>query len=246
MKSRNVLMLMLIFTGIGYTQNPPANTRNFLQNKYVLERLTGPDQMMMGTVQALPMAPPEVIGSDLLNKYYNQTTFLLQDSALLEGLPSRYYVMRNEFDIKTKMGVRTLKGDRVKSFIWVDSLTNKPQVFVNMKEYVKDDGVPGTGFMQLLCEGKVGLLRHTEVIFKEANYHVALNVGNRDHQFIHKTRLYYLIGNTFRPVPESRKKVIHIFPDRTDQIEKFIRMNQLDPTKEHHLIAIVEYYNALN
>ncbi|MCS6972914.1 MAG: hypothetical protein N2044_03420 [Cyclobacteriaceae bacterium] len=221
-----------------------SSTRNFMQNRYLLERMSSTEQLAMGTVQTLPMAPPEVLGTDLLNRNYNRATFLLNDSSLLEGLPARYYIMRNEFDVKTGQGVRTLKGDRVKSFVWLDSATSKPQVFVNMKEYKRDDGTPGAGFMQILCEGKIGLLKQTEVIFKEANYHVALNVGSRDHQFITKTHLYYLIGSTFRLLP-PKKKMLFLFNDHQAEIQRFVKINELDLTNEYHVQALFDYYNSL-
>lgn len=215
-----------------------------MQNRYTLERLSNPDQLTMGTVQTLPMAPPDVIGTDLLNKNFNRSTFLLNDSSVLEALPARYYIMRNEFDIKTAQGLRTLKGDRVKSFVWIDSATKRPQVFVNMKSYLNQNDVPGTGFMQILCEGKLTLLKQTEVVFKEANYHVALNVGTVDHQFLTKTNFYYLIGNTFQPVP-SRRKVLSVFPDHQAEIQRFVKINQLNLNDEYHLIALFDYYNSL-
>lgn len=223
---------------------PAHSTRNFMQNRYTLERMASNDQLVTGTIQSLPMAPPAVVGTDLLNRNFNRSTFLLNDSSLLEGLPARYYIMRNEFDIKTPYGIRTLKGDRVKSFVWIDSLTRRPQVFVNMKAYSDENGMPGAGFMEILSEGKITLLRQTEVVFKEANYHVALNVGNVDHQFIRKNRFYYLSDNTFRHLP-AKRKITLIFPDHKPEVQRFIMINELDFNDEYHLQALFEYYNSL-
>ncbi len=146
------VFLLLFFWGAGIAVcgQQPASTRTFMQNRYTLERMGDIQQLSAGTVQTLPMAPPDVVGNDVLNTWFNQSTFLLNDSTLLEGLPARYYILRNEFDVKAPQGIRALKGDRVKSFIWRDSLTGKTQVFVNMKEYQGKDGTPGTGFMQIL------------------------------------------------------------------------------------------------
>lgn len=243
------ILFLLIASYYGtLSQSPDKPKRTYIETKYTLERLArlgSDDPTAMGTVQSLPMPPPDVIGSDLLNPYFNVSTFLLNDSSLLSGLPARYYVLRNEFDVKTSSGLRTLRGDRVRSFIWVDSVTKKTEVFVNMKEYMNESGTPGTGFMQILSEGKIGLLKQTEVIFKKANYHVAMNVGNPDHQFIHKTHLYYLIDKTYRPVP-PRKKVLSIFPDHQDALQRFIKINQLDLSSEYHLQLLIDHYNTLN
>jgi hypothetical protein len=202
------------------------------------------DPNALGTVQSLPMPPPDVIGNDLLKPYFSVSTFILNDSTLLSGLPARLYLIRNEFDVKAPIGIRTLRGDRVKSFIWVDSASKKTEVYVNMKEYRSENGIQGAGFMQILSEGKIGLLKQTEIIFKKANYHVAMHVGSPDHQFVRKTHLYYLVDKTFRPVPKA-KRVLSIFPDHHEELQRFIKINQLDLNQEYHLQALTDYYNSL-
>lgn len=242
-----ILALLLANYFSAHSQNPDKPRRTYIETKYTLERLArmgSDDPNALGTVQSLPLPPPEIIGSDLLNTYFNVSTFLLNDSTLLGGLPARYYVMQNEFDVKTPTGLRTLKGERVRSFIWVDSASKKTEVYVNMKEYKSENGTPGTGFMQILSEGKIGLLKQTEIIFKKANYHVAMHVGNPDHQFIRKTHLYYLTDNTFRPVPK-KNKVLSIFPDHQEELQRFIKINQLDLSQEYHLQILIDHYNSL-
>lgn len=225
-------------------QNTSGSTRHFMQNKYLLERMSNPEMLTTGSsVMTLPPAAPTVIGDDLLNPQFQKATFLLNDSSLLEGLPVKYYITRNEFDVKTKAGLRALKGDRVKSFVWIDSATKKPQVFINAREFKRHDGTSGIGFFQLITEGKVGLLKQTEVLFKEADYHVALNVGSLDHKLIKKTRYYYLINNTFTELP--KKKLEFIFPDHRPDVQRFIKINALDLSREDHLQALFGYYNSL-
>jgi hypothetical protein len=237
------IALMLVVCAGAHSQNTSGSTRNFMQNKYLLERMANTDQLLMGTIQTLPPAPPDVVGDDMLNQHFQKATFLLNDSSLLEGLPVKYYITRNEFDVKTKAGLRALKGDRVKSFVWIDSATKRPQVFINAREFKRPDGTQGVGFFQLITEGKVGLIKQTEVIFKEANYHVALNVGSRDHKLIKKTHYYYLINNTFSPLP--KKKLESIFPDHQTDVQRFIKINAIDAAREDHLQALFDYYNSL-
>lgn len=239
--------ILLFFFHGGFSQQAPVNnSRNFMQHRYLLERMSNPEVLLKsgGTVQTLPLRPPDVLGSECLYNYFNLTSFLLNDSSLLEGVPTRYYVLSNEFEIKTKAGLRALKGDKVKSFVWIDSASKRPQYFINMKYFKQENGVPGVGFMQILSEGKITLLKQTEIIFKEANFHVALNVGNRDHEFIRKTNLYYLVGDTYKPLPQ-RKKLPSIFPDKQAELQKFIKLNQLDLGSEHHIQSLIDFYNNL-
>ncbi len=238
------ITLFFLQTMIALSQNTSGSTRTFMQNRYLLERMSSTEMLVTGSsVHTLPPSPPDVVGDDMLNQHYQKATFLLNDSSLLEGLPVKYYITRNEFDVKTKAGLRALKGDRVKSFVWIDSATKKPQVFVNAREFKRQDGTPGVGFFQLITEGKVGLIKQTEVIFKEANYHEALNVGSRDHKLIKKTHYYSLINNTFAPLP--KKKLETVFPDHKAEVQRFIKINTLDLDREDHLQALFDYYNSL-
>ncbi|QOI97461.1 MAG: hypothetical protein HRU69_08145 [Flammeovirgaceae bacterium] len=246
MSKQVVVFILLIVPVLAvYSQNTSSSTRTYMQNQYLLERMSNPEMLVTGaSVQTLPPAPPDVIGDDMLNTHFQKTTFLLNDSSLLEGLPVKYYIARNEFDIKTKTGLRALKGDRVKSFVWIDSATKKPQVFINGQLFKHEDGTQGTGFFQLISEGKVGLIKQTEVIFKEANYHVALNVGSLDHKLIKKIHYYALYNNNvFKPLP--KKKFEMMFPDHRPEIQRFIKINTLDLTREDHLQALFDYYNSL-
>lgn len=242
---RIVLIVLLLLPGMAaISQNASSSTRTFMQNRYLLERMSSTEMLVAGSsVHTLPPSPPDVIGDDMLNQHYQKATFLLNDSSLLEGLPVKYFITRNEFDVKTKAGLRALKGDRVKSFVWIDSATKKPQVFISAREFKRPDGTPGVGFFQLITEGKVGLMKQTEVIFKEANYHEALNVGSRDHKLIKKIHYYYLINNTFSPLP--KKKLDTVFPDHKSEVQRFIKINTLDLNREDHLQALFDYYNSL-
>ncbi len=73
---------------------------------------------------------------------------------------------------------------------------------------------------------------------------MALNVGNPDHQLIKKVHFYYLIQNNFYHLP-NRNKVLGIFPDRQEELKKFVKLNQLDLSQEYHLQALFDYYNNL-
>ena len=119
------------------------------------ETLDNINELASGEVlYGIPQPEGKLIGDTYLNTNWMKSALLLYEKdKLLEGFPVRYDIQLDELEIKGKNGVKVLRGDKVKSFILVDSLTNSPKYFVNSKEYKNEDGVPKIGFFQVLSDG---------------------------------------------------------------------------------------------
>lgn len=194
----------------------------------------------------IPLPPSTVKGDFFLNSNWKMTTVLLYDQEkLLEGFPARYDINTNELELKAKNGIRVLKGDKIKSFIWVDSLSKKPTYFLNAKDYNKDN-VPLVGFFQVISDGHMPLFKKTSITIKKASYKVQFDVGSRENKILKKND-YYIIQDNHEIVelPHSKKKLLLFFGDQAPAVKEHIHTNSLDLNKEHHLKAIFDYYNSL-
>jgi hypothetical protein len=233
--------------GTAYAQNVSVpSQKSYLHNYNIVERL-GSNQLasQSGIIPGIAAPPPEVQGDFYLHPDYRITTFQLYASEkLVEGFTARFDIHSNEFDLITKQGIRALRGDLVKSIVWLDSVSMQPQYLVNGKEFVNEANIPYTGFFQILAQGKMFLLKKTELQVKEPDYHVALNVGSRDTRITKKHFLYYTVGNQALPWP-GKKQGLKIFSDKAKEVNEFIKVNELDLSKEGHLRALVDYYNSI-
>jgi hypothetical protein len=151
----------------------------------------------------------------------------------------------DELEIKGKNGIKVLAGTKVKSFVWMDSFTNVPVYFINGKAFRNEIDVPFTGFLQVLTEGSVPLLKRTYIDIKKADYNIALNVGSRDEKILKKNKFYALMTDKVVALPGSRKKFIQLL-NGDSRLEEFIRDNNLTTSKEEHLKVIFEHYNSSN
>ncbi len=210
-----------------------------------IERLTyfnnsyGGNEMMYG----IPLPEGKVIGDTYLNQDWRRSAILLYDGdKLLEGYAVRYDILGDELDVKTTKGVKVLDGRKVKSFIWMDSLTRLPAYFINAKAY-KNEGAPLSGFFEVLVDGKTPLFRRYEILIKKADYNVQLSVGSRDDKILKKVAYYFPSGDEVFQIPSNRKKLLGLLGDKSGEIENFMETNKLSPKAEEDLIRLFQFYN---
>lgn len=246
MKIQVLLLTSFIAIGVHAQQASPAGQNSYLHNYNIIERL-GSGQLVSqgGIIPGIAAPPPEVVGDVYLYPNYRITTFqLYNNDKLVEGFAARFDIRSNEFDLITKQGIRTLRGDLVKSIVWIDSTSQQPQVMVNGREFVNESNVPHSGFFQILAEGNMMLLKKTEITVKDPDFHPALNVGSRDIRISKKQFLFYTKGNRAVPWP-GRKEGMKVFETKVEQVKEFIKVNGLDINKEGHLRALIDFYNSL-
>jgi hypothetical protein len=193
----------------------------------------------------IPLPEGKVLGDTYLDTLWRNANILLYDKEkLIEGYPVRYDIYLDELEIKGKNGIKVLTGNKIKSFVWMDYFTNSPVYFINGKAFRNESDVPFTGFLQVLSEGPVPLLKRTYIDIKKADYNIALNVGSRDDKILKKNKFYALMNDKVIELPGSRKKFVSLFND--DKLEEFIRDNNLTTSKEEHLQIIFDHYNSTN
>ena len=220
----------------------PKNIRaaNTLENLFDANGLSSFDNLY-----GIPLEPGTVVGDAYLNPEWKRTTLLLYDvDKMIEGYPARYEIDEDQFEIKSSTGIKVLNGRKVKSFVWIDSLTKTPHYFVNGRDFANSDGVRMSGFYEVLAEGQLTLLGKTEVVVKEPTYNEKLDMGQRNTRIIKRTSFFYLDNGALKEVPSSRKKLLPIFGDQAAAMEDFLRVNKLSLNEAAHLRALFEHYNG--
>ena len=194
----------------------------------------------------IPLPEGKIIGDTYLDIHWKNSSILLYESEkLIEGFPIRYDIMTDEVEVKSKKGIKVLKGIKIKSFVWVDSVTKAADYFVNAKDFKDESNVPYSGFFQVLTEGSLPLFKKTEIDIKKADYNIQFNVGSQDDKILKKSEFYTLKDKQVVELPSSKKKIIALFGDKSEAMEVFIKENDLSITKGDQLKIIFEHYNSL-
>lgn len=242
-----VIFFFLALT-IGHQALSQSNESNYLHNRTIMERVPlagqGGNAIMLGN---LTTTAPGTVGDVYLTPDYRIATFWLYDeNRVAQGFATRLDLQRNEFDIYMGKGngVKALAGSKVKTLVLSDSLTKTPQYFVNGQEFKDKDGAPFVGFFQILSEGELTLLKLTTVTFKPADHNPTHYTGSKDNRFIKRTTLFYASGATALEMP-NRKGILRLMESRKAEIDKFIKVNEINISIERHLVALFDYYNSL-
>ncbi|HSF55549.1 MAG TPA: carboxypeptidase-like regulatory domain-containing protein [Algoriphagus sp.] len=198
------------------------------------------------TIYGIPPEPKSVEGNFYLDKKWNVASILLyREQTVLEGFRVRYNINSNMFELMEpdKNLVSVMPGLRIQNIVWMDSSYNVPRYFVNGMDF-KEDGVPISGFFEVIVEGELPLMRRTIAVFKESNYNVALMVGDRNDQIIKRNVYYYLKGKDLYEVPKKRKDLFPIFGDKASEMMAFVEQNEIDLKKTGSIFQLFTYYNS--
>lgn len=222
----------------------PKNIRatSTLDNLFDINGLSKFDNL-----SGIPMEPGNVVGNGYLEAGWNRATLLLYDvEKMVENIPVRYEIEVDQFEIRLSSGVKVLSGKKVKSFVWVDSLTRSPHYFVNGNDFKDKENIPMTGFFEVLTEGRMPLLAKTELVVKNPTYNDKFDMGNRNTRIVKKVDYYYVQNGVAAEVPSGKKKFLLLFGDHAPSVEKFINTNTLTLSDGAHLRAIFEHYAAIS
>lgn len=197
-------------------------------------------------IYGIPMEPKRVEGNTYLDLKWNLSTILLyREQEILEGYRTRYNILSNQFELMEPetFQISTMAGFRIQNIVLMDSSYNVPRFFVNGMDF-KEEGVPISGFFEVLVEGQMPLMRRTMAIFKESNYNTALMIGNRNDQFIKRNIYYYLVGINLTEMPSKRKKLFAIFGDKAQMMEEFALQNSLNIREASAIFQLFTHYNS--
>jgi len=219
---------------------------NNIRASYTVEGLSdatvaGKNEVLYGVA-----APPgKVIGDTYLSTLWRPSAIqLYKDDRVIEGYDCRYDLQSDALDVKTKEGVKVLEGKRIRSFSWQDSSRLEPVFFVNASDF-KLDGVPLTGFFEVLVDGKAPLLKRITLHLKKADYNVSFDVGSRDDKILKQSQYYVGRENAVTELGSSKKKVLALFGDQAAEMERFLNNNQVSLKQETDLIKVFQHYNSL-
>lgn len=225
--------LLTLICVSAYTQNSalPSIIRTQSTMDVLSRGGVGTSQVNYG----IPIQMGGLIGDAYLNKTWNKSSILMYDvEKLAEGYPTRINLQEGNLEIKASNGIRVLSLEKIKSLVWIDSITQHTHYFVNAREFSVEKNEL-IGLLEVLVDGNVALMKHTTTYVKKADYNVALNVGSREDKIIRKTKYYFLKDNQFNPI-KNKKSLVQKFP----AIEAWLSENNFDLDNEKDLITIFE------
>ena len=187
---------------------------------------------------------PEVEGDPYFTPNWSKGRITLyRENKTYELSALKYDVYNNGIDILfDKSTLKSVDGGLVHAFEYNDSITNLPRRFVNGQDYTRD-GVAISGFLEVLCWGKVDVFAWTTATLLRPNYNTAIGSGNPNYQIIKKRVLLYSPGTELRPL--NKKELSKIWAEKGTEMSRFQKVNKLSLSRERDLMLMVDYFNTL-
>jgi hypothetical protein len=235
------LIILSLATGVSLAQTPAINNNvraSNLLNRFTEYRLT-PGEMAIGI-----STPREVkiIGDVYLDIHWGKSSIeVFNSEKLIEGYFTRFDIKNNEVEFQIDRSVRVLPGNKVKSVVWIDSITQQPRIIENASKYVFND-VPLNGFLEILVDGKTPLLKRYFLEILKPDFSPALNVGSKDYRILKKVEYFYAIGNQLTKI-KGKKSLGQLISNSEKDVNLFIKAESLNLKKEEDLRKLFYFSN---
>ena len=182
-----------------------------------------------------------------IDQKWNNCSILLFDSEkLIEGYLAKYDIGENKLAIKSKSGTKLLEVTKIKSIVWLDSVTNAPRYFINAKDY-KEENVQLTGLLEVLVDGQMPLLAQSYLREKEIGFFAGLlsllDKEKREKKY-EIDRFFYVGNGTNVSRISDTKEFLLSFGDFYWEMEEYIEKNNLNISTQSGLQKVFEYYNT--
>ena len=190
--------------------------------------------------QVVASAGSTIEGSPYLNESYADAEIHYVKGNRTK-LPARYNAYQDLIEYK----------QNGRSFV-IDPATNIKKINLGNETFVVDkldeNGKIKYGFLTLLDSGKVTLLSKKSIAYAEAKLTKAMD-GTEVNAPAKFSKLpdtyYYKIGNGELQKFKNIKKMIESFPDKQDELTKYVKKEKISSRDEAELIKFVRYYNSL-
>jgi hypothetical protein len=187
----------------------------------------------------IPFVPGKE-GSYYLYDSWSPGTIIMRNGEAVRDVFLKYNFQKRELEIKTDTVHFALSVSDTKQFTIYDDDAEAFRQFAAAQDY-QLGGTPLTGALEVLYEGKVGLVARIAPKLVEANYSGALSGGSKNNKIIKEKEYFLVEDNQLVVLPTKRKESIDILQPYATNIEGYMKKNHLKPKREKDLVAIAEY-----
>ena len=233
---------LLMVQGLAWSQNL---TPRSVQADNLIKRWSTGSRTPGQEIATLPPAPGIRVNEVYLDPGWKRSSIAVYGSEkLLDGYLVRYDLRANSIEFNIKNEIKILDVRRIRTMVWLDSLTKIPHNFINGKDYFVDNA-PMTTLIEVLAQGNLNLYKQYTYWIKKPDFNPALDTGSPDERIYKKNFYYYGTDKVLTLVPPKKKMLLALFGDQSQAIKEYIKQNKLSPAKEDDLVKIFEYYNTL-
>lgn len=249
-------LLLLTLSGLlsltTFSQNPNNDLSNVTRDMINLGGMRIPANGN-GTLFGLKGPKGTVVGDPYLDSAWHTGSIKLfqkigppgREGDSIANISLRLDLYANELEVQVNSGkeIRAVSVSQVR-FFTIEGTERR--VFMSTRQFRSEDNLQG--FVELVMAGQRGrlsLVEYTKLNIIKPTYNEALGTGNKDTKITKSNQYYVVKGNTLFHIGSSKKKLLEAMGDRADDVEKFIKTNDISLKSRADLAKVFAYYNSL-
>jgi hypothetical protein len=160
----------------------------------------------------------------------------------IANVPLRLDLYSNEVEVQINntKEIRAVSGNQVR-FFTIEGAERR--VFMSTRQFRSEDNLQG--FVELITGGRISLVEYSKLNIIKPSYNEALGTGTKDTKITKSSQFYAVKGNTLFSIGSSKKKLLEAMGDRADDVEKFIKSNDISLKSRVDMAKVFTYYNSL-
>ena len=246
-------LLLLVFSGFvsitSFSQSSNGELSNVTRDMINLGGMRIPANGN-GTLFGIKGPRGNVIGNPYLDSAWHVGSIKLfqkigppgREGDSISNVPLRLDLHSNELEVQVNNAkeIRAVSGNQNR-FFTIEGANRR--VFMSTRQFRSEDNLQG--FVELISAGRISLVEYSKLNIIKPSYNEALGTGSKDTKITKSNQFYVVKGNTLFPIGTSKKKLLEAMGDRADDVENFIKSNDISLKSRADMAKLFMYYNSL-
>lgn len=173
--------------------------------------------------------------------------FVKENTKAPKSVPLKYDSQNKELLFKRSVGDSIIVNPaQITGFIINDAKNNASFPFVKFEGLKTEGGTVPVAYLMVLYKNKTSLLKYVSKMMQKANYSAVSNVDRRYDEYTDNSE--YFIQKPDGSLSRAKLKknsVVKALSDKEEQIEAYIKKENITFKNEYDLARVLDYYNGL-
>ncbi|GAB3518053.1 hypothetical protein [Emticicia fontis] len=176
-----------------------------------------------------------------------QLVFVKENTKAPKSVPLKYDTNKKEVLFKRSVGDSIIVNPaQITGFIINDAAHNISYPFVKFEGLKTEGGTVPVAYLMVLYKNKTSLLKYVSKMMQKANYSGAFSVDRRYDEYLDNSEFFIQKPDgSLSRAKLKKSSVVKALSDKEEQIEAYIKKENISFKNEYDLARVVDYYNGL-
>jgi hypothetical protein len=245
---KKLLFTAALFGTLAVASAQETNVLNAIATN-TMPRVSGVPEGSWTTMGAYDLRYEGTKGSKyFIDEWLNgELVFVKEGIKAPKTVPLKYDSNKKELLFKRSVGDSIVVNPaQITGFVLNDTKRNASYPFVKFEGLKTEGGTVPVAYLMVLYKNKTSLLKYVSKIMQKANYSGVSNVDRRYDEYLDNSEYYIQKPDgSLSRAKLKKNSIVKAMSDKEEQIEAFIKKENLTFKSEYDLARVVDYYNTL-